>query len=839
MKQFLAIDGNSILNRAFYGIKNLNNSKGEPTNAVYGFLNILAKTIKQINPDYIMTAFDLKGPTFRHKQYKEYKANRHGMPDDLAVQVPVTKKMLELLGIKIVEVEGYEGDDVLGSAKRICKQNKVSAVILSGDRDCLQLVDTNTKVMLAGNKETKTYDETAVFEEYGVAPLQLIDIKALMGDASDNIPGVAGIGKKTAAELIKQYRSVDEVFANLENVKGRAYNLLKAEGAKEAAYLSYKLGKISDEAPICGDMKEYEVNCCGDENEIKEFFDRLEFKNYRDKIAFAVGAQKPVQIEPSPTVKGEDPDVLEQKLKKEKRLIFLYSDSLMIFLGNKVYEFNEDTNRLYDKLVLENGKEKWTYNLKEMHKKADLLGKELKNVTASAEISGYLLDVLAKSYTPEDLRDKYLKAGRLPECFADIMDIMEREIKDKSMEFLEKEIEIPLSYVLYEMEKNGFAVDVKGLKEWGGQFEGSIDKLEDEITEMAGEKFNINSPKEVGAILFEKLGLPPQGKTKIGYSTDAGVLRKLVKYHPIAGKILKYRTASKLKSTYVEGLIKNVSEDGRIHSVFNQTETRTGRISSREPNMQNIPIRTEFTSTFRKFFIAPKDRVLIDADYSQIELRVLADLSGDKIMTEAFLNNVDIHLVTASQVFSLDPIFVPPELRRRAKVINFSIIYGAGAYSLAQDLGVSVKEAGDYINRYFKTYSTVKKYLDGVVADAQNRGYVKTMFGRIRNIPEFNSNSYNIKEFAKRAAKNTAVQGSAADIIKIAMVKVSRRIKEEKLDAKLILQVHDELLIESSKEDEKRAAAVLKEEMEHAVNLKVPLIVKVTSGQNWCEAKKE
>lgn len=838
MKKCLAIDGNSLLNRAYYGIRYLSNSKGQPTNAVYGLLNIIIKILKDVKPDYMVAAFDLRGPTFRHEKSKDYKSNRHGMPDELAMQLPFAKRMLELMGMTIVESPGYEGDDILGTISRLCYKNNVNCIICSGDRDCLQLVDEKTIVKLATNRENIDYNVDKVIRDYGIKPKEIIDLKALMGDSSDNIKGVKGIGKVSAITLIRKYHSIENIFKDVENldVTPRQKKLLLNDEAYNDAKLSKELATINCNVPIDENLERYCKKDI-DEDELIKFFDALEFKNAYSKLDFMINYKTPLQKEMAKTIKDPDIDFIKEKLKQEKRIVFIWNDTFLIFVDQKVYEFTKNTNQVFRELIVDDKKEKWTYNLKEIQHRAINMGVDIENVRASGEISGYILDVLAKNYSLEDLKNKYARGKLLPGCFINIMEKMEKEIKSQNMEFLEKEIEIPLAKVLAQMESTGFCIDEKGLKKWGEQFKDKINDIDKEIKEMVGEEFNINSPKDVSMILFEKLGLPPQRKTKTGYSTDAEVLEKLIKYHPVAKLILEYRNYTKLKSTYVEGLLKNVSKDGRVHSIFKQTETRTGRISSSEPNMQNIPVRNEFSSTFRKFFVAPTGKVLVDADYSQIELRILAQLSKDEKMVEAFKNKEDIHLITASEVFSLSPLLVPKELRRRAKIINFSIIYGVGPYSLSQDIGVSLKEAKEYIDKYFESYSGVRDFMDRIVMDAKDNGYVRTMFGRRRDIPEFNSKNHSIREFAQRAARNTVVQGSAADIIKIAMVKVSKRLEEEQLNAKLILQVHDELLIEVDEKEKERAALILKEEMENAVDMDIPLIADVNIGKNWYDAK--
>lgn len=846
----LAVDGNSILNRSYYGVRNLSNSKGVPTNAVFGFFNVMDKMIKEVEPDCVAVAFDLSAPTFRHKQYDGYKAGRKGMPEELAVQLPVTKELIQLFGYHIVECEGFEADDIMGTFARLCREQNAECVIATGDRDNLQLVGDGVTVRLATNKEAILFDTDKIVEEYGVTPPELIEVKALMGDSSDSIPGVKGIGEKTALSLVSKYHSVSYILDHAQELDAttRVKNLLSAEGARELAEMSRMLGTIVDNAPIDGDLSHYAVGPRDDAG-LYRIFSELELKKFLERYHL----QPEGEPAPAPEKQPERHFIVLQNPPAEQiaqqlgdTVDFLYSEGLLLLnLGDTIVEYNFDAESAFRALVLQNDRPKRTHGAKELYKRCFAEGEQLTNLVFSTDLAAYLLDALAKGYALGGLIEKYLpdfncnveERYREIAAFPALCDTLNKQLTEWEMGSLLHDIELPLSEVLANMENKGFQVDVAGVRAFGEMLQVEIERLTQEIYGYAGEEFNINSTRELGAILFDKLGLPTGKKTKTGYSTNVDVLEKLIPKHPIAELVLEYRKLTKLSSTYVTGLLKVTGPDQRVHSVFRQTETRTGRISSTEPNMQNIPIRTELGSQMRKFFVAKPGCVLLDADYSQIELRILAHISNDSRMIAAFREGADIHTATASQVFGVPAEVLPAELRRRAKAINFGIVYGIGAYSLSQDINVSVAEAKEYIENYLHTYSGVRQYMNDIVESSAKSGFVKTMFGRVRHLPEITSSNHNTKAFGERVALNTPIQGTAADIIKIAMVKVYRRLKEEGLSAQLILQVHDELLIEVSKADAPRAKGILKEEMEHAADLSVPLSVDVSEGENWYDAK--
>lgn len=840
--KLLAIDSNSILNRSFYAIKTLTNSNGFPTNAIFGFYSVLDKIIKEIHPEYIVAAFDLKKPTFRHKKYEKYKANRHKMPDELAKQIPQVKKMLSLLGIYICEREGFEADDILGTLSKMCLENKVECVIATGDRDSLQLVEDGVSVRLSTNKQPIIYDKQKILEEYGVFPKELIEVKALMGDSSDNIPGIKGIGEKTALSLVSKYHNIDNIFSNIPSLDAtnRIKNLLMADEAEKMCRLSRELGEIYTQVPIDKKLSTYKRKDVEKEG-LTEFLQEFELKKILNQLKKDGILAESQQNQDACKQIIQNPEIshARQKIKNMKELFFfLDRDCLYIFSDSEIFEFGPDPNLAFRELISKSDKPKKTTNLKELYTYCKKNKLPLKNVVFSCDIASYLVDVLAKSHDAQTISDEYFGQNQWPSCFADLCLILEQKLKQKNLVSLFNEVELPLAKILSKMELLGFAIDLNSLENFSDYIAPKISLLESEIYEYAGETFNINSTKELGNVLFEKLNLPTGKKTKTGYSTSAEVLEKLVKHHPIAQKLLEYRTLTKLMSTYVNGLKKLISPDGRIHSCFNQTQTRTGRISSTKPNMQNIPTTTDIGRNMRKFFVAGPKKVLIDADYSQIELRILAEISQDQKMIQAFGRGEDIHDLTASQVFGFDKNSIPKEIRRRAKIINFSVIYGISAFSLSKDIGVPIQGAKEYIDSFFKSYSGVKKYMKEIVQKAEQTGEVRTMMGRLRKIPEIKSKNKNIRAFGERIAKNTPIQATAADIIKVAMVKVQNRLERENLDANLILQVHDELLIEASEKDAEKAARVLKEEMENAVKMSVPLVVEIGIGKSWFEAKR-
>lgn len=840
--KLLAIDGNSIMNRAFYGIKALSNKKGTFTNALMGFMNIYLKTAGDISPDCCAVAFDLKEPTFRHKASAAYKANRHGMPDELAMQMPLIKNILRDMGISVIECPGFEADDILGTLAASCGEND-SAYILTGDRDSLQLITDNVTVLLHTTKELIRCTPEKFGEMYnGLEPKQLIDLKGLMGDSSDNISGVKGIGEKTALALISEYGSVDGLYEKLGKGEVTATRsvIAKLEAGAQDAKDSKWLATIVTDAPISRNIADYSYKE-KDEAALSQLLTELEMTKLMEKLNIKPSAEAPSEAEKLPETEYTLSEMSVNDISGSFAFIFVTGEKPKLYVSyNEKLCCFEDEKDICS--LLSSGFEKQTFGAKPAYRYCLEHGTELKNVVSDGDIAGYLLNASASEYTINGLCalygcPSYEKLGE----YADIAALsglctrLDKEISDLGMEKLYTETELPLTEVLASMEFYGVKADTDGIREFGNTLCGEIEGLEQQIYFRAGKQFNIASPKQLGAVLFEDLGLPSGKKTKTGYSTNADVLENLRDKDPIIDMIIMYRQYTKLQSTYVEGLLKAVSADGRIHSVFKQTETRTGRISSTEPNLQNIPVRTELGRNMRKFFVSEKGRTLIDADYSQIELRILAHLSGDKNMQESFISGKDIHTSTAAQVFGMPEDMVTPEMRRAAKAVNFGIVYGISAFSLAKDIDVSVAKADRYIKSYLSNFPKVKEFMDKAVADAESKGYSETIFGRRRYIPELAAKNKNIQSFGKRAAMNAPVQGAAADIIKIAMVKVFRRLRDEKLDAHLILQIHDELIIEASEKDSARAAQVLGEEMRNAVKLDIPLTADVEMGKSWFE----
>ena len=832
--KLLAIDGNSIINRAFYGIKGLATRDGMFTNGIYGFMNILLRLIEMTEPDSVAVAFDLKAPTFRHEMYSEYKAGRKGMPPELAEQMPVMKDVLRLMGYQVLEQEGYEADDILGTLAELTRLNGSSCVIATGDRDSLQLVGDGVKVYLAatrmGKPEVIVFDESMIAEKYnGLSPKQLIDVKALMGDSSDNIPGVAGVGEKTALSLIAEFGSLDGVYANIESDSIKAGVRAKLEADKDNAYLSRKLGEIYKEVPISCDVDCYKIGEM-QSAQLAELLRKLEMFSMIERLGIT-GLSAPVSDEN--TLKTVESCQLND-LTGDKVYLLLNGDYCYLSDGEKAASVPTDEGIAFitDKKVL-------TDDAKSLFH----IAPETKAIFDSS-LAGYLLDPDASDYSASRLCERY-SANADESCedlidiakFIELCNILEQKIEETNNSSLLYDVEIPLARVLADMETVGFEVDAKSISDYGTMLENRTNQLSSDIFESVGYEFNLNSPKQLGVALFEKLGLPAGKKTKSGYSTNADVLEGLKDKHPAVSKLLEYRTLAKLKSTYCDGLLKAVGEDGRIRSTLNQTETRTGRISSAEPNLQNIPVRTEVGREFRRFFIAPEDRVLCDADYSQIELRVLAHVSGDEAMIEAFKNGADIHTITAAKVFGVPEELVTQQMRSSAKAVNFGIVYGIGAFSLAKDIGVSYGDAKRFIEGYLTNFSGVKEYMENTLEQAKELGYVETAFGRRRYLPELKSSNGMLRAFGERVARNAPIQGTAADIIKIAMVRVYDRLKEEQLDAKLILQIHDELIVESCEADANRAAQIISEEMENACKLTVPMPADVHIGKTWYDAK--
>ena len=844
--KLLVVDGNSILNRAFYGIRLLTTKDGQFTNAIYGFLTMLLKIQEDVTPDAVAIAFDLKAPTFRHKAYDGYKSNRKGMPEELHQQLQPLKDLLTLLGYTIITKEGYEADDILGTLSHTCKVNGDECVLATGDRDSLQLINDKVTVRLASTKGGKAnailYDEKKIMEDYGVTPRQLIEIKAIQGDSSDCIPGVPGIGPKGAGDLIQRFNNLDYIYENLDTIDIKDGMRKKLRENKDSAYMSRMLGEIKLDIPIDTDINHYLVNCT-QPDEASRMMAKLELFSLIDKF-------KLKEVESA----EETPKEKKKYSLNEKNTIDLLGKELYIYSNSKskgdidylyIIEENEIIKTTDVDTVLKSENKKYVYSSKELFAYADKIGFEIKNLVFDVTLASYLLNPNSSSYDIDKLNGEYEVETYDGEdeflCniapMIDLCNILEKKIEECNQKKLLNEIEIPLSNVLAKMENLGFAVDKQGIEDFGKMLKENIENLKSEIYNSVGREFNINSPKQLGVALFEDLALPCKKKTKSGYSTSADVLESLKNQHPVVSMVLQYRTLSKLNSTYCEGLLKVIGDDGRIHSSFNQTETRTGRISSTEPNLQNIPVRTELGREMRKFFTAREGWVLVDADYSQIELRVLADISGDKNMIDAFKNNQDIHAITASQVFNMPLDYVTGEMRSRAKAVNFGIVYGIGAYSLAKDIGVTNKEAKNYIESYLKHYSGIDKYMHDVVEKAKDTGYVETVFGRRRYLPELSASNGMTRAFGERVARNAPIQGTAADIIKIAMIKVDKRLTEENLEARLVLQVHDELIVECPSHESMRVAMILQEEMEKAVSLSVPLVADSAVGKTWYDAK--
>ncbi len=841
--RILVIDGNSIINRAFYGVKSaLTNSEGVPTNAVYGFANLLLKSIADYSPDGIICAFDRKEPTFRHKMYDGYKATRKGMPEELAVQMPLLKKLLAAMDITCVELAGYEADDIIGTVSELAK-GKAECVILTGDKDDLQLITENTRVALTVTKNhetaTELMGEAEVVSRYGVTPDKLIEVKALMGDSSDNVPGVKGIGEKSAFDLIKEYGTLEDLYENIEDLKGSKKEKLIAD--KEMAFLSKKLVTIDKNVPVEINFEELSYNVTATEkllaalrylgfnSIIKKLGAPTEEETAKSELKANKTEKSGAEISALAKEKGEISLFL-----KEENIYFDYNGEIVVL---KVTDLREIASVLEDEKI-----KKLTFGLKELYRLTLANGISLRGAYFDAETAAYLLNPSASGYTlsgaVSDLLD--LSTALDADCTVKISalcDEMTKKLKELNMEKLYNEIELPLTKVLAEMEHRGFKADSNALKSYSERLGAEIERVTKEIYSLAGKSFNLNSPKQLGEVLFEEIGLKSRKKTKSGYSTDAATLEKLKSAHPIIELILEYRSLSKLKSTYADGLLKQIAADGRIHSTFLQTVTQTGRISSKEPNLQNIPVRKEEGRELRKMFVAKEGFLLVDGDYSQIELRVLADIAKDEEMQDAFIHNEDIHTKTASEVFKMHPDFVTPLMRTRAKAVNFGIVYGIGEYSLSEDLKISVPEARSYIKSYLETYSGVSEYMEKTVSRAKETGYVKTAFNRIRYIPELAAANKNVVAFGERVARNTPIQGTAADIIKIAMIKVSDRFEKENMQSRLILQIHDELIVEAPENEAQRAVEIMREEMENAASLTVPLVADISFGKSWFEAK--
>lgn len=864
--KLLVIDGNSLLNRAYYGIKLLTTKDGQFTNGIYGFLNMFLKLNDMVSPDAVAFAFDVKKPTFRHLMFDEYKAGRHAMPDELRQQMPVLKKLLKELGYSILECEGWEADDILGTLAKRCRDTSNQCFVATGDRDALQLAHGGVQVLLSctkkGSAVAEPYNEETIMEEYGVSPQELIQVKALQGDSSDNIPGVKGIGQKTALDLIQRFHTVDYIYENIDTIQVTDGVRNKLKNDKDRAYLSLKLGTIAVDAPVESDLEMYKKSA-GEPQKAINHLSSLEMYKMIDRFGLDGVAEDAIaQTFTTKEIVIATVENTEELLKKlSGNYAYFYPDfvdnelsSVYFAIENEVQILNschKDFDDFLSAFFADEAIKKFTYNTKLLFHKALELEVEINNIGMDLMLAGYLLSPSSSSYEMEKLIQEYkISAPEINDEFGkadensafavslkSLTEILGEKIEENHQHSLLFDIEIPLSRVLATMEQEGIEVDVNGIIEFGGILQKRINELTCEIYEQVGYEFNINSPKQLGEALFEKLMLPAKKKTKSGYSTNAEVLESLKHQHPVVEMVLEYRTLVKLKSTYCDGLVKVAGDDGRIHTSFNQVETRTGRISSVEPNLQNIPVRSELGREFRKFFRAKEGCVLIDADYSQIELRVLADLSDDENMIEAFNSNKDIHTITASQVFNLPLEMVTSTMRSRAKAVNFGIVYGIGAFSLAKDIGVTRREAEEYINVYLSHYQGVGKYMDKMIALAKENGYAETMFGRRRYLPELAASNHMLRSFGERVARNMPIQGTAADIIKIAMVKVDKQLKDKKMKSKLILQIHDELIVEAPIAEAQSALEIVVKEMENACKMKVELSSDGHIGKTWYDAK--
>ena len=854
--RLLVIDGNSIANRAFFGIKLLTTKDGQYTNAIYGFLNILLSLLKECQPDEVAVAFDLKAPTFRHQMYEGYKANRHGMPPELAQQMPVLKQLLADLGYRTVTAEGWEADDILGTLAAACAARRDDCFLATGDRDSLQLVSESTTVLLAstvmGRSKTVTMDVDAIRERYGIAPRQLIEIKSLMGDTSDNIPGVRGIGEKTALSLVQNFGSMEGVYQHIEDklIKPKQREHLLEDRAM--AQLSHTLGTIRTDAPIDTAEGAYAVGE-GNKAAAVKLLQELEIHSLIPRfglegVAPAAPEEEAVELpeaelSPLPLTPAGHYLVASRPAvmgKQGSRNVELQPESWYAVQGTTVYPLGDgELVRLLDDAAVTLD----VFNAAPLYAMAMAAGGWGSSIVWDGKLAAYLLDASASKYQVAELAASYRAAaaftcadypdaGRLADLFAK----MKAEITARDEDRLYNDIEFPLAQVLADMTRTGVLVDRQGIQQFGEKLRQELAQVLDRIhMETGSDSFNPNSPKQLGEMLFDTMGLPHGKKTQRGWSTDAETLESLRDY-PLVEDVLEYRAYQKLNSTYVEGLLKVIGEDGRIHSTFNQTEARTGRLSSDNPNLQNIPIRTELGSQLRAYFIAKPGCVLVDADYSQIELRILAHITGDEHMQQAFLNGEDIHRSTAAKIYGIPQSEVTPRLRSSAKAINFGIMYGKGAYSLSKDIGVTVKEADAFLKNYLDAFPKVSGYMDKTIADAKERGYVSTLFGRRRALPELASSNFNVRSSGERMARNTPIQGTAADVIKLAMVRVWKRLRAEKLDSRLILTVHDELIVEAPEAEAEYAARILREEMEGCVAYAVPLSTDVHAGKNWLEA---
>ena len=841
--KLMILDGNSVINRAFFGVKPLTNREGLYTHAIFGFLNILDRMEKEEQPDAVCVAFDLHGPTFRHLKYDGYKATRHGMPEELAQQMPVMKDVLRAMNIPIYECQGWEADDVIGTVGRICSNNGWECVVVTGDRDSLQLIDENVHIKLVISKPGQTtatlYTEEKFREEYGFEPKKMVDLKALMGDSSDNIPGVAGVGPKTATELLLKFGSLDGVYENLADASIRPKLREKLESGKESAYLSYDLATIRPEAPIDFEPKDAIIQPYN-RSALYALFQKLEFVKLIDKYGLR-GAEMDAPKQEIKTIAAL-PRVDTLPEKADSLAVYVAQDgSIGVAWETGVCALTPLEAQMgillpAEKLCCHDSKTT-------MHTLSEM-SVEIPGVVFDTALAAYDLNPSQSDYPVSKLATNFLgvsvddgDAAACAEAVWNLRSVLEEELRKNGMEKLYYEIELPLCDVLYRMEKEGIAIDRNQLEQFGTMLSERIDACEKLIYSYSEGVFNINSTKQLGELLFDKLGLPPVKKTKTGYSTNADVLEKLKDKHPIIPAIMDYRMLTKLKSTYADGLLHVICEDGRIRTTFQNLVTATGRLSSTEPNLQNIPVRTDLGAEIRKMFVPKEGCVLVDADYSQIELRVLAHIAGDTVMQEAFKSGMDIHTVTASQVFGVAPEQVTALQRRHAKAVNFGIVYGISEFSLAEDIGVSRYEAKDYIDSYLANYQGVRDYMKKVVADAREKGFTETLYGRKRYIPELKSSNFNIRQGAERIALNTPIQGTAADLIKLAMIRVDKALTARYPQAKLLLQVHDELIVECPEEMAADVAALVSREMEQVAALQVPLTAEAKIGKSWFDAK--
>ena len=882
--KLMAIDGNSIVNRAFYGVsQNLSTRDGLPTNAIFGFLNILLKLLEEEKPDALAVTFDLKAPTFRHQAYEGYKAQRKGMPDELAAQMPVLKQVLDAMNIRRYELEGWEADDLLGTMSAVAGADGWDTVVVTGDKDSLQLIDEHVTVKLVSTRmgQTTTKDMTpeAFRAQYGFDPIHMIDLKALMGDTSDNIPGVKGIGEKTAMALLAQYPSIDELYAHLDGLDAKPAVLKKLEEGREAARMSYDLATIHRDAPM-GFRPEDTLRRPFNDSALYDLLLRLEFAKLIDKLGLSGhGAVEQKEDAFTGTCESEivetkeRVDELLRAFRSRDHVSFLALPELKgvcvewggeregraaVFLEDKLADYNVFLQGFFSPAV-----KKVSHDCKPLMGRLLEEGLGLEGFVFDTAIGAYLLSPTDGSYELDKLAVSYFnvevpkaKLYQAPDAFAPMADLSQplgawmshtalvealyaeqrQKLAELDLERACYEIDLPLCAVLARMERAGFLVDGKALARFGEMLKQGIDQEEQIIYTLAGERFNILSPKQLGHILFDKLGLPPVKKTKTGWSTNAEVLDKLRGQHPIIDSILEYRQLTKLNSTYVEGLGKVIAPDGRVHTCFQNTVTATGRLSSTEPNLQNIPVRTPLGAEMRKMFVAPAGKLLVDADYSQIELRLLAHISGDQALIAAFNSGEDIHTATAAQVFGVAQDQVTPDMRRAAKAVNFGIVYGISPFSLSQDIHVTVAQAKEYMDKYFAHYAGVRAYMDRVVEQGRADGYVSTLYGRRRWLPELKSSNFNTRSFGERVALNMPIQGTAADIIKLAMLRVRDRLSTEGMEGRLVLQVHDELIVECPQEEQERVCALLQEEMEGVFPLSVPLVAETHAGQSWAES---